>query len=240
MEIPASESEVFSSSYSAAAYISKILKVQEGDRPKVFVLGEKGIETELKLAGVEVVGGTDRSLNRDIEPDDYTKIAAADPSLIDPKVGAVLAGLDFHPSYLKTSLAFHYVKYHDALFLATNIDTTLPSAGKLFPGAGHTAAPLIAALKGQEPLAFGKPSQAMMDAIEGVIEGFERGRACMVGDRVNTDIRFGVEGGLGGTLAVLTGVSGKKEIIEGEGEGEKNVRPKAYMDKLSDLLILKE
>ena len=29
----------------------------------------------------------------------------------------------------------------------------------------------------------------------------------MVGDRLNTDIRFGIEGKLGGTLAVLTGVN---------------------------------
>jgi 4-nitrophenyl phosphatase len=52
----------------------------------------------------------------------------------------------------------------------------------------------------------------------------------MVGDRANTDIKFGVEGKLGGTLAVLTGVSSKEEFLEAE------TRPAAYVDKLSDLL----
>ena len=85
-------------------------------------------------------------------------------------------------------------------------------------------------LGGKQPLALGKPSQAMMDAIEGKFR-FERGRACMVGDRVDTDIRFGVEGGLGGTLAVLTGVSTREEC---EGEG-KSVVPMAFVERLGDL-----
>jgi 4-nitrophenyl phosphatase len=69
----------------------------------------------------------------------------------------------------------------------------------------------------------------MMDAIEGKFR-FDRSRTCMVGDRVNTDIRFGIEGKLGGTLAVLTGVSTKDEILRGP------VRPTAYVDRLGDLL----
>jgi len=80
-------------------------------------------------------------------------------------------------------------------------------------------------------VALGKPSQAMMDAIEGKFR-FERGRACMVGDRVDTDIRFGIEGGLGGTLAVLTGVSGKEDWEE---KGKEGVRPMAFVDRLGDL-----
>lgn len=70
----------------------------------------------------------------------------------------------------------------------------------------------------------------MMDAIEGKFK-FDRSKACMVGDRVDTDIWFGVEGKLGGTLAVLTGVSSKEDVVEG-----KEVRPAAYVDKLGDLL----
>lgn len=69
----------------------------------------------------------------------------------------------------------------------------------------------------------------MMEAIEGKFR-LERNRACMVGDRVDTDIRFGVEGRLGGTLAVLTGVSTRQEVVGGE------IRPEAYVERLSDLL----
>lgn len=85
---------------------------------------------------------------------------------------------------------------------------------------------------GKEPLALGKPSQAMLDAIEGKFK-LERARTCMIGDRLDTDIKFGVEGGLGGTLAVLTGVSTKAEW---EGD-EKIIRPAAYVEKLGDLRL---
>lgn len=126
--------------------------------------------------------------------------------------------------------AFHYLQ-RGALFLATNIDRTLPSANALFPGAGACSAPLVA-MMGKEPLALGKPSQAMMDAIGGKFK-LDRAKTCMVGDRLDTDIKFGIEGGLGGTLAVLTGVT-RKEEWEGEG---KEIRPAAYVDKLGDLRL---
>ncbi len=161
-------------------------------------------------------------------PADYKTIASGET--LDPSVGVVLTGLDFHLNYLKLSLAYHYLR-RGAQFLSTNIDVTLPSAGALFPGAGSISAPLIAMLGGHKPpLSLGKPSLAMMDAIKGKFK-FDRHKTCMVGDRLDTDIRFGIEGGLGGTLAVLTGVS-KKEEFEGDG---KKVVPTAYVDRLGDL-----
>src|SRR5690606_3354485 len=111
---------------------------------------------------VPFVGGTDPSLRRDITPEDYRGLA--DGSLLDPQVGAVLVGLDFHVNYLKLAMAYHYLR-RGAVFLATNVDSTLPSAGSFFPGAGSVSAPLVH-MTGKQPVSFGKPSQAMMDAIE--------------------------------------------------------------------------
>ncbi|EPS29554.1 4-nitrophenylphosphatase [Penicillium oxalicum] len=224
--IPSNVEEIFSSSYSSSIYISRILQLPENKR-KVYVIGESGIEQELRSENVPFIGGTDAAYRRDIQPEDYKRIAAGDTSLLDPEVGVVLVGLDFHLNYFKLALAYHYVK-RGAVFLATNVDSTLPNSGTLFPGAGSMSAPLIMML-GRDPVALGKPSQAMMDAIEGKFK-FDRSRACMVGDRVNTDIRFGIEGKLGGTLGVLTGVSSKEEFVSG------SIRPLAYLDKLSDLL----
>ena len=69
-----------------------------------------------------------------------------------------------------------------------------------------------------------------MDAIEGKFQ-FDRKRACMVGDRLDTDMQFGIEGGLGGTLCVLTGVTkGKQDWEDGE------IIPTAWVDKLGDLM----
>jgi 4-nitrophenyl phosphatase len=225
MGIPSNVDEIFASAYSSAIYIARILKLP-APKNKVFVLGESGIETELKSEGIEFIGGTDPTFRRDITPEDYKGIA--DGSLLDENVGIVLAGLDFHINYLKLSHAYQYLA-RGAKFLATNTDSTLPSNNTFFPGAGSISIPLIN-MTGQKPVALGKPSQAMMDSIEGKFQ-FDRKTACMIGDRLDTDIKFGIEGKLGGTLAVLTGVS-KKEEWEAKGAA---VVPAYYVDKLSDL-----
>jgi 4-nitrophenyl phosphatase len=197
-------------------------------RNKVFVIGEAGIETELRECGVDFIGGTDPAYRRNITPEDYKGIA--DGSLLDPDVGIVLAGLDFHINYLKLALGYQYLA-RGAKFLATNTDSTLPSNRTFFPGAGSISIPLVN-MTGQQPIALGKPSQAMMDSIEGKFK-FDRKKACMVGDRLDTDIRFGIEGKLGGTLAVLTGVT-KKEDWEKE---DALTIPAYYVDKLSDIKL---
>ncbi|KAF2837844.1 4-nitrophenylphosphatase-like protein [Patellaria atrata CBS 101060] len=226
MGIPSDVEEVFGSAYSAAIYVSRILKLPS-PKNKVYVLGEAGIETELDSENVPHIGGTDPSLRRDITQADFDGLA--DGSLLDPDVGVVLSGLDFHVNYLKLAHAFTYLR-KGAVFLATNTDSTLPMSHTLFLGAGAIGSPLVTAY-GKDPVALGKPSQAMMDAIEGKFK-LDRNRTCMVGDRLNTDIQFGIEGGLGGTLLVLTGVTQKEEIM---GE-DKVVVPSVYVDKLGDLL----
>lgn len=223
--IPSNTEEIFGSAYSAAIYISRILKLP-APKNKVFVVGESGIEQELRTENVPFIGGTDPAFRREITPADFQGIA--DGSLLDPDVGVVLAGFDTHINYLKLSHAFHYLR-RGAIFLVTNRDSTFPMNHNLFPGAGSISMPLVF-MSGQEPLSLGKPSQAMLDAIEGKFQ-LDRARTCMVGDRLNTDIKFGIEGQLGGTLAVLTGVS-KKEDWEA---ADAVAVPAFYADKLSDL-----
>jgi len=221
------EEEIFGSSYSAAIYISRILKLSP-PKNKVFVLGESGIEQELASESIPFVGGTDPAFHRDIEQKDFDDIASG--KALDPNVAVVLIGLDFHINYLKMAFAQQYLR-RGAAFLATNIDSTLPMSGGFFPGAGAVGAGIVKA-HGLEPLPLGKPSQAMMQAIEGKFH-FQKNRTCMVGDRLNTDIQFGIEGGLGATLMVLTGVNTKEEILAKDAP----VVPRFYVEKLADLLM---
>ncbi|RDA92872.1 hypothetical protein CP533_2892 [Ophiocordyceps camponoti-saundersi (nom. inval.)] len=225
--IPSDVDDIFGSSYSAAVYISRILKLPPG-RNKVFVIGEAGVETELAAEGVPFIGGSDVAFRRDVTADDFKGIA--DGSLLDPQVAVVLCGLDFHVNYLKLAHALHYLR-RGALFLATNLDSTLPMHHDLFIGAGSVLAPLANAT-GKTPLELGKPSQAMMDAIEGKFR-LDRAKTCMVGDRLDTDIKFGVQGKLGGTLHVQTGVNKKEDWQSSDAVAV----PSFYADKLSDLLM---
>ncbi|KAL9092052.1 MAG: hypothetical protein Q9159_001051 [Coniocarpon cinnabarinum] len=158
---------IVGSSFASAAYIANTLRHQP-PKNKVFVLGEAGITDELDALGVPWIGGPDLAFRRDFDAStDFARIASGEA--LDPNVSIVLSGLDFHPSYLKLSHAFAYIQ-RGSTFLATNPDTTLPNARALFPGAGSTTAPLIAA-SGKQPITLGKPAKEMMDAIASTIGG---------------------------------------------------------------------
>lgn len=215
------------------------MKLQE-QKKKIYIIGESGIEAELAEQGIEYFGGTDDADNGPIGEEEQGDRSIFGP---DETVGAVLCGLDRQINYRKLAKGYQYLQHPDTLFLATNLDSTFPSHGLLFPGAGTTSAALKYMLgensEGKlkkELTSFGKPSQAMMDAIEASGVRFDRSKACMIGDRLNTDIRFGVEAGLGGTLAVLTGVVKEEEILRGDG----GVWAEAYVEGLADLLAAKE
>ncbi|KFG86221.1 4-nitrophenylphosphatase [Metarhizium anisopliae] len=228
LHIPCEKEDVFGSSYSAAVYISRILKLPPG-KNKVFAIGEAGVEKELAAEGIPCLGGTDPNFRRDMTPKDFQ--ALADGTALDPEVGVVLCGLDFHINYLKLSTALHYLR-RGAIFLATNTDSTLPMHHSFFMGAGSIMIPLQYA-SGTKPLELGKPSQAMMDAVEGKFQ-LDRSKTCMVGDRLNTDIKFGIDGKLGGTLHVLTGVHQKEDWDREDAVAV----PAYYADKLSDLAVV--
>jgi len=223
--IEVSEDEIFSSSYSAAIYLSRVLNFPKDKL--VYVLGERGVEDELETEGISFIGGTDPSERLEITEEDFNSIRP------DENVGAVLCGLDQHISYKKLSRALMYLRQKpEVYFIATNMDSTFPTHGALFPGAGAcTAVPLEYSSK-RRATVCGKPSQTMMDAIRAKYD-FDKKRTCMVGDRLETDIQFGIQGGLGGTLLVLTGIVTSVDDCE-----KKGISPSYVIHSLGDLSVL--
>ncbi|QZH68779.1 HAD-IIA family hydrolase [Mycolicibacterium farcinogenes] len=95
-----------------------------------------------------------------------------------------------------------------ALWVAANVDLTLPSERGLLPGNGSMVAALRAATE-QEPLVAGKPQPTLMN------DALSRGSFAtplVVGDRLDTDIAGAVAAGLP-SLMVLTGVSTAREAV---------------------------
>jgi phosphoglycolate phosphatase len=76
----------------------------------------------------------------------------------------------------------------------------------------------------------GKPADFMLDNIAKKFN-LERSQICMVGDRLDTDILFGKNGGLT-TALVLSGVTTEEQLLS----PENNVHPDYYMSKLPELL----
>jgi 4-nitrophenyl phosphatase len=220
--IQTSEDQIFNSSYAAAIYLSQVLKFPKDK--VVYVLGERGVEEELEAEGIQYIGGTDPLDRLEMLEEDFCNIGP------DEGVGAVLCGLDRHISYKKLSRALMFLRQTpEVLFIATNTDSTFPTHDSIFPGAGTTTvAPLEYATK-RAATVCGKPNQTMMEAIFAKYN-LDRERTCMVGDRLDTDIQFGIQGNLGGTLLVLSGVS--TSIADCEKEG---IFPQYVISSLGEL-----
>ncbi len=154
--IPAKEKEIITSGYVAARYIK-----DSYENPRVFLIGEKGLEEELRNEDIDVCW---RGCN------------------------IVLVGLDREVNYKKLSRALKELN-DGAEFIATNVDSTLITQRGLLPGAGAIVSSLITASK-REPIIVGKPSEIMGKMIK-EITGFMPRDILMIGDRIETDVRMG-------------------------------------------------
>ncbi|KAF3773904.1 Phosphoglycolate phosphatase 1B [Nymphaea thermarum] len=188
------EEEIFSSSFAASVFLQSINFPKE---KKVYIVGEEGICEELELIGLTCLGG----------PEDGKKMIDLKPDLFvehDKSVGAVVVGLDQYINYYKIHYATLCVRENPGcLFIATNQDASgHMTDSQEWPGAGS----MVGAIRGstqKEPIVVGKPSQLMMKLL---LERFQTdaSKMCMVGDRLDTDILFGLHGGCK-TLLVLSG-----------------------------------
>lgn len=215
--------EVFSSSFAAAAYLES--KNFPKDK-KVYVIGETGISEELDLVGVSHLGG---------EADKGKEVTLASGQLMehDKDVAAVIVGFDRNVNYYKIQYATLCIRENPGCeFIATNMDavTHLTDAQE-WAGNGS----MVGAIKGstkREPTVVGKPAPFMLDYIADKFS-IRKDQICMVGDRLDTDILFGKDGGLR-TLLVLSGVTTEETLKS----PENSIHPDYYTSKLGDLLTI--
>jgi NagD protein len=96
-----------------------------------------------------------------------------------------------------------------ARFICTNPDETGPSTEGVLPATGSVAA-LITKATGVEPYFVGKPNPLMMREALNTLNAHSETTA-MIGDRMDTDIKSGMEAGLK-TFLVLTGLTTQAEV----------------------------
>lgn len=216
-------SQIINSAYSTAIYIHDVLKLPTDK--KIYVLGKDGLCNELRLFGYEIL--TYESIieakGTDITMDNIT-------SFVDESVGCVVVGLDFDVTYLKFGMALQYLLNKDIPFIATNIDSTFPFGKTKLPGAGSIVE-TVSFASGRKPDAIcGKPNSGMMDSIL-THHQLNKSKTIMVGDRLNTDMRFGSVNDID-TLLVLTGIEPESAVSSGHEDVT------YYADKLGDLYEL--
>lgn len=194
----ATPEQVVTSAQSAARLLAEHLA--PGSR--ALVLGTDGLAQEVREVGI----GVTRSA--------------------DDRPAAVIQGFSPDTGWAQLSEAALAIR-GGALWIATNVDATLPSERGQMVGNGSLVA-AVANATGAQPLVAGKPAAPLMsDAIarSGVASPL------VVGDRLDTDIQGAHAVGLDSAL-VLTGVSSAKDLLVAPPEQ----RPTYVIDDLTGLL----
>lgn len=202
---------------------------------KVYLIGGQGVKDELTELDIEYFGdGPDP-----VENQESAKNAAFlyDIELEEDldQVGAVVVGYEKHFNYLKLMKAANYLQEEECLFVATNEDETCPgpNPNTVIPDAG----PLVAAVKtaaGREPLVVGKPNTPAFEYIQRRWN-VDPTRTMMIGDRTNTDVKFGKDHGLR-TMLVLSGCHQVADIQENVDNERMDMVPDFYAKNLGSLV----
>jgi len=226
--LPAHSDQVVGSAYATARYLAGRLPPYSS----VLYLGEEGLGRELCEAGFEAVHVpvTREEMHAyeaqaEATPGSQDAAVLRSPKAVVSSPAAVVVGLDRFFTYWGVAAAQHAV-LSGALFVATNTDVTIPMENRLFPGGGSMVA-AVAACTSREPFVVGKPGLAMAEVLAAA-SGVDPGQTLFVGDRLDTDIAFGLAAGMV-TALVLTGVATRDDL-----EGSSAV-PHYVLENLHDL-----
>ncbi|MGW5747605.1 HAD-IIA family hydrolase [Amycolatopsis sp. NPDC003861] len=178
--VPAGTDEVHTSAQAGV----QLLKERLDGGAEVLVVGTESLAAEVAQAGLQPVrenAPTVQAVVQGHSPDN-TWAALAEACL------AIRAG---------------------ALWVACNVDATLPSERGLLPGNGSMVAALRTATD-VEPLVAGKPQPLLFET---AARSAGAQNPLVVGDRLDTDIAGAVAAGID-SLVVLSGVATPKQLIE--------------------------
>lgn len=172
---------------------------QQAPGGTAYVLGEAGLTTALHAAGFTM---TERN-------PDY-----------------VVLGETRAYSFERITRAIRLVA-RGARLIATNPDTTGPTASGPVPATGALAA-LIARATGVEPYFVGKPNPLMVSSALDTLNAHPE-TAAIIGDRMDTDVKSGLEAGMH-TVLVLTGSTRREDL------GRYPYRPSRVVESIADLV----
>jgi NagD protein len=168
----------------------------------LFVIGEAPLVRALAAAGFEI---TDEATRTD----------------------AVIASFDHTFAYPKLQVAFDAIRA-GARFFATNGDRYCPVPGGGQPDAAAVIAAIEACTGTVCEAIVGKPSRHTSEAVLAML-GLPPTDCLMTGDRLETDVRMGLDDGMSAAIA-LTGATTAEMVAASP------IRPTYVLERLADLL----
>lgn len=170
---------------STEATIIYLNKIKKG--AKIFLLGNELLEEAFLKAGFEIIKEKDKEID------------------------FVVLGFDTTLTYDKIWKACDYI-FAGIPYIATHPDFVCPlDGGKYMPDTGSMIE-MIKAVTGKTPLVIGKPNKHIID---GIIEKYNisKEETVIVGDRLYTDIRTGLDNGITSVL-VMSGETTEETLKE--------------------------
>jgi glycerol-1-phosphatase len=183
--LPGPVSRVVTSAQAGARHVAQ--RFPPGSR--VLAVGGPGVTLALEEAGLVPV--------------------RAQAQQLDQPVVAVLQGYGAQVAW--TDLAeVAFAVQAGVLWVATNIDSTLPTERGLAPGNGALVGAVRSAVS-VDPVVVGKPHTPLYDLGVSVL-GTRVGRTLAIGDRLDTDIKGATAAGMD-SLFVFGGVHGWRDVV---------------------------
>ena len=191
--------EEFMTSSQATAFY--LHKHHEGQ--KLYVCGTESLKEELRMEGFTVTTNID-------------------------EVECIVMGFDTELTFQKLhDVSYMLLTRPELPYIATNPDYVCPTEFGSVPDCGSVCDMIYNATK-KRPVVIGKPSPLMPElAMEKL--GISKEEACVVGDRIYTDVKSGLNAGITGIL-VLSGET-TREILDASED-----KPHLVLEDASEIL----
>lgn len=211
------------SSKSVSAYIEKLERLGIKSVKEDFITSSQATVYFLKKHHPNArlyVCGT-QSLKEELKENGFTVTEKLD------EVDAVIMGFDTELTFKKLEDVCKLLLSRDLPYIATNPDYVCPTEYGSVPDCGSVCDMIYNATQ-KRPIVIGKP-QALMPRLAMEIKGVSKQQTAVVGDRIYTDIKSGINAGCVSIL-VMSGET-TQEILENS-----NDKPDLVLESGEDIL----
>lgn len=212
------------SSKSVADYVKKLAKFGIEATREDFMTSSQATAYYLKQnhPGKKLYVCGTRSLIAELEEEGFTVTTNLD------EVECIVMGFDTELTFQKLHDVSYLLLTHPELpYIATNPDLVCPTEFGSVPDCGSICIGIKNAT-GKEPIVIGKPSP-LMPELAMAKYGCSKEETAVVGDRIYTDVRSGLNAGAMGIL-VLSGESTLQTLAESD------VKPDLVLDSAAEIL----
>jgi len=212
------------SSKSVEDYIKKLAKLGIPSTREDFITSSQATAYYLKQHhwGQKLYVCGTRSLKRELEMEGFTVTENVD------ETECIVMGFDTELTFQKLHDVSYLLLTRESIpYIATNPDYVCPTEFGSVPDCGSVC-DMIFNATGKRPVVIGKPSP-LMPLLAMEQHGYSKEETAVVGDRIYTDVKSGLNAGITGIL-VLSGESTLQTLAESD------VEPHLVLEDASEIL----